>query len=94
MHEEGKLKGQKQRKMTQANMKKASDGQFSAKLFHFKPFQGLEVSVIVCVYTHHNPRVGVRTYARSNPENCIFWPEESTKYMYLCLVVPEIQAET
>ncbi len=43
-YEEGKLKGQKQRKMTNANMKKALDGHFSPKLYHFKPFQGLQVS--------------------------------------------------
>lgn len=43
-YEEGKLKGQKERKMTQANIKKALDGQYSCKLYHFKPFQGLQVS--------------------------------------------------
>lgn len=45
MYEEGKLKGQKQRKMSQANIRKALDGQFSPKLYHFKPFQGLQVSL-------------------------------------------------
>ena len=43
MYEEGKLKGQKQRKMSQTNIRKALDGQFSPKLYHFKPFQGLQV---------------------------------------------------
>ena len=45
MYEEGKLKGQKQHKMSQANIRKALDGQFSLKLYHFKPFQGLQVSL-------------------------------------------------
>lgn len=45
MYEEGKLKGQKQRKMSQPNIRKALDGQFSPKLYHFKPFQGLQVSL-------------------------------------------------
>ena len=45
MYEEGKLKGQKRRKMSQANVRKALDGQFSPKLYHFKPFQGLQVSL-------------------------------------------------
>ena len=43
-YEEGKLKGQKEWKMTKGKMKKALDGEYSGKLFHFKPFQGLQVS--------------------------------------------------
>ena len=46
LFEEGKLKGQKERKNTHANRKRALEGQYSAKLFHFKPFQGLNVSIL------------------------------------------------
>ena len=45
MYEEGKLKGQKQRKMSQANIRKVLDGKFSQKLYHFKPFKDLQVSL-------------------------------------------------
>ena len=41
--EEGKLKGQTERTLTLSNATRALSGQFSAKLSHFKPFQGLKV---------------------------------------------------
>ena len=41
--EEGKLKGQCKCVLTLSNASKALSGQFSAKLSHFKPFQGLKV---------------------------------------------------
>ena len=43
-YEDGKLKGQKPRPMTQTNIQKALEGRFSANLQHFQPFQGLKVS--------------------------------------------------
>ena len=49
MHEEGKLKGGKKSKMSQTNIRKALDGQFSSKLYHFKPFQCLQVSRVKIV---------------------------------------------
>ena len=43
-YEEGKLKGQKEWKMTKGKIKKPLDGEYSGKPFHFKPYQGLQVS--------------------------------------------------
>ncbi len=42
-YEDGKIKGQKPRKMTESNIQKALSGQFSPKIQHFKMFQGLQV---------------------------------------------------
>ena len=41
--ERGKLKGQTEHILTITNASKALSGQYSAKLNHFKPFQGLKV---------------------------------------------------
>lgn len=41
--EQGKLKGQSERVLTLSNTSKALSSHFSAKLYHFKPFQGLKV---------------------------------------------------
>ena len=41
--EEGKLKGQQPPKFTGATVRKALEGKLSAKLAHFKVFQGLKV---------------------------------------------------
>ena len=41
--EEGKLKGQSKHALTLANASRLLSGQCSAKLSHFKPFQGLKV---------------------------------------------------
>ncbi len=41
--EEGKLKGQKNRKMEGVTLQKALEGKLAPKLQHFKIFQGLEV---------------------------------------------------
>ena len=43
MMEKGQLKGQQGRDITLSNTSKALSGQFSAKLSHLKPFQGLKV---------------------------------------------------
>ena len=40
----GRLKGQTEHVLTISNASKALSGQYSAKLKHFKPFQGLTVS--------------------------------------------------
>ncbi len=42
--EQGKLKGQQPHKLTGAGLQKALQGKYSAKLQHFKMFQGLKVS--------------------------------------------------
>lgn len=42
-YEEGKLKGQKPRKMTGVTLQKALDGKLAPKLSQFKVFQGLQV---------------------------------------------------
>lgn len=41
--EEGRLKGQKTRKIEGVTLQKALEGKLAAKLQHFKIFQGLEV---------------------------------------------------
>ena len=46
LYEEGKLKGQQQHKLKGGTLQKALQGKFSARLNHFKVFQGLKVSVI------------------------------------------------
>lgn len=43
--EEGKLKGQKERRMKGVMLQKALEGKLAAKLPQFKMFQGLSVSV-------------------------------------------------
>jgi predicted XRE-type DNA-binding protein len=47
MFEEGELKSQKNRAAhkTEVSKKKAMQGHFSAKIHHFKVFQGLQVSI-------------------------------------------------
>lgn len=42
--EEGKLKGQKTRKMEGVTLQKALEGKLAPKLQHFKIFQGLQVN--------------------------------------------------
>ena len=42
-YEEGKLKGQKLRKMTGITLQKALEGKLAPKLSQFKMFQGLQV---------------------------------------------------
>ena len=46
--ERGRLKGQSEHVLTISNASKALSGQYSAKLNHFKPFQGIKVST----YSH------------------------------------------
>lgn len=43
--EVGKLKGQTERVLSLTNASKALSGKFSAKISHFKPFQGLKVCI-------------------------------------------------
>ena len=50
--EEGKLKGQAERALTLSNATKALCGQFSARLSHFKPFQGLKVCIELFTSTY------------------------------------------
>ena len=47
MYEEGSLKNQKPRSLTEIGRKKALQGKYSAKMHHFKIFQGLEVTYSV-----------------------------------------------
>ena len=47
--ERGRLKGQSEHVLTISNASKALSSQYSAKLSHFKPFQGLKVST--CSHT-------------------------------------------
>ena len=49
--EEGKLKGQKERKMTGVTLQKALEGKLAPKLGQFKVFQGLKVrlSSYICM---------------------------------------------
>ena len=42
-YEIGDLKNQRARKMNKQNIQKLMDGKYSAKLHHFKMFQGLTV---------------------------------------------------
>ena len=44
LYEEGKLKGQQQHKLKGGTLLKALQGKFSARLNHYKVFQGLKVS--------------------------------------------------
>ena len=48
LFEQGELKGQQQHKLKGAALQKALQGKYSAKLLHFKMFQGLKVSTNGC----------------------------------------------
>ena len=43
LYENHQLKGQRKLRMDDVTLQKMMEGQFSAKLFQFKPFQGLKV---------------------------------------------------
>ena len=61
MFEEGRLKGQKTKKMEGVTLQKALEGKLAPKLQHFKIFQGLEVCIWIrmCTVIYSITRQGV-----------------------------------